>query len=177
MLKWYVLVGLDWVEPTVLLFLHVTCSCIFMHTYLYLSLYWYWYYWCFSICFFLSLFLSLVLLWHLNENPLCPRSLFILGHPLLLTPLLLTYSSVMIKLERTFRRTFVDETFIQNATSFCWTFPTLTYPLSFTVGVGSHCVASQSPITPWSYMSFTPICTDSILLYLILSLAFKVPTL
>ena len=112
MLNWCVLVGLDWVELMMFLSLHVTCSCIFMHTYLYLSLYWYWYYWWFSVCFFLSLFLSLVLLWHLNENPLRPRTLFILGHPLLLTPLLLTYSSVMIKPERTFWRTFLNEAFI-----------------------------------------------------------------
>ena len=32
MLKWCVLVGLDWVEPMMFLLLHVTCSCIF-HAY------------------------------------------------------------------------------------------------------------------------------------------------
>ena len=148
-----------------------------MHTYLFLSLYWYWYCWCFSVCFFLSLFLSLVLLWHLNENPLRPRTLFILGHPLLLTPLLLTYSSVMIKLVRTFRRTFLDEAFIRNTKSSYRIFPILTFSLSSTVGVVSHCVASRSPVPSWSYINFTPTCTDLILQYLSLSLVFEVRSL
>ena len=34
LLQYYVLVGLDWAEPMMHLYLHVTCSCIFMHTYL-----------------------------------------------------------------------------------------------------------------------------------------------
>ena len=175
LLQWCVLIGLDWAKPMILLSLHITCSCIFMHTNLHL--YWYWYCWCFSVCFFLSLFLLLVALWHLNENPLHPRILFILGHPLLLTSLLLTYSSVMIKPIRTFQRTFLDETFIRNAKSFYWIFPILTFPLSSTIRVGSHCVASRSPVPPWSYRSFTPTCMDSILLYLFLSLVFEVHAL
>ena len=101
------------------------------------------------ISFSLSLF-WLTVLWHLNENPLSPRTLFVLGHPLLpsliLLPLL--FGSMMIKPERTFQRTFLDEAFIRNAESFYWTFPILTFPLSSIVGVGSHCVASRSPIFP-----------------------------
>ena len=38
MLKWCVLVGLDWVEPMMSLLLHITCSCIF-HAYIHLFLY------------------------------------------------------------------------------------------------------------------------------------------
>ena len=34
-----VLVGLDWAEPMMHLYLHVTCSCIFMHTYLQVSIF------------------------------------------------------------------------------------------------------------------------------------------
>ena len=34
MLSRCVLLGLDWVEPMMYLSLHVTCSCIYMHTYL-----------------------------------------------------------------------------------------------------------------------------------------------
>ena len=60
------------------------------------------------------------------------------------------------------------------AKSFYQIFPILTFPLSSTVVVRSHCVASQSLVPPWSYMSFTLICTDLILQYLILLLAFKV---
>ena len=154
--------------------LHVICSCI--HTFIFL-------YFdidlccCFSVCFFLSLFLSLVALWHLNENPLHPKTLFVLGHPLLLTPLLLIYGFIMIKPVRTFRKTFLDEAFIWNAKSSYRIFPIQTFPLSSTVGVRSHCVASRLPIPPLSYMSFTPTCMDLILHYLILSFAFEVRVL
>ena len=122
-------------------------------------------------------FFWLVALWHLNENLLHPRTLFVPGYLLLLPPLILlylTFDSMMIKLVRTFRRTSHDAEFIWNTKSFYQTFPILTFPLSSIVGVGSHCVASRSPIFPWSYKSFIPTCTDSTILYLILSLMFKV---
>ena len=45
-----------------------------------------------------------------------------------------------MKPERTSRGTFVDDSFIRNTMSFCRTFPTLTYLLSFTVRVGSQFV-------------------------------------
>ena len=99
LLQWCVLVGLDWAKPMMFLSLHVTCSCIF-HAYVP------------SFIFILILicvgtilhvcsslpFFRLVALWHLKENPLHPKTLFVLGHlPLhFLTPLLLTYDSVMI---------------------------------------------------------------------------------
>ena len=58
MLKLCVLVGLDWAEPMIFLLLHVTCSCIFMHTYpcfylIDIDLCWY-----FSACLCFSLSLS-----------------------------------------------------------------------------------------------------------------------
>ena len=71
----------------------------------------------------------------------------------------------MIKPVKTSRRTFLDVAFIRNAKSFYRTFSILTFPLSSTIEVRSHCVTSQSPVAPWSYRSFTPICTDSILQY------------
>ena len=93
----------------------------------------------------ISLFLALVYSMAPNANPLHPRTLFILGHPLLLLTLhLLTYDLVMIKPERTFQRTFLNEAFIQNTKSFYRIFPILTYPLSSIVGVGGHYVTSQS---------------------------------
>ena len=127
----------------------------------------------------LSLSLSCVslLLWHLNANSLRPRTLCILGHLLPLTLLLILFTSVMRTPIRISQRTVVDKAFIRNATSFCQIFLTLTYSLSFIVGVGSHIVASRSLVPPWSYRSFTPICTKSILLYLISSLAFEVHAL
>ena len=129
------------------LILHVTCSCI--HTFI--SLYSY-----ILMClvlFCMSLFLPLsffwlVASWHLNENPLHPKSLFVLGYLLLLTLHLLMYSSVMIKPKRTFRGTFVGEAFIRNTKSSYWIFLILTYPLSFTVGVGGHYVTSRSLVPP-----------------------------
>ena len=102
-------------------------------------------------CMSLSLFLSLVALWHLNENLLCPKTLFVLGHLLLLPPLILLFPMsgfVMIKPVRTFQRTSHDKAFIQNAKSFYRIFPILTFPLSSTVRVGSHYVASRSLFLP-----------------------------
>ena len=62
-----------------------------------------------------------------------------------------------------FLENFSWEAFIWNAKSFYWTFPILTFPLSSTVGVGSHCMASRSLVSLWSYRSFTPICMDLII--------------
>ena len=54
------LVGLDWAEPMMFLLLHITCSCIFMHTYLTFSIFLYIDYdWCFFACLSLSLLLSI----------------------------------------------------------------------------------------------------------------------
>ena len=96
---------------------------------------------------FLILSLSLhscvsLLQWDLNANLLRPKTLCVLGHLFPLISHLLLFSSMMRTPERTYRRTFVDEAFIRNATSFCQIFLTLTYLLSFTVGVGSHFVTS-----------------------------------
>ena len=80
-----VLIGLDWAEPMMHLYLHVTCSCIFMYMYVPLSFYICYIVscWCFSDCLSLSLplslFLTLVVSWHLNVNPFHPGTLFILG--------------------------------------------------------------------------------------------------
>ena len=175
-----VLVGLDWAKPMMNLFLHVTCSCILMHTYLQLCIFWYInclvLFWLSpSLSFFLSL--MLVVSWHLSVSPLCPKTLFIPGHLLplfLLTLLSLSSGSVMRRPNQTSLRTFHDAAFIRNAKSFCQIFLTLTYPLSSTVGVGSHYVAPQSCALPWSYKIFTPICMDSTTLHLSLALAFEV---
>ena len=57
MLSCCVLLGLDWVEPMMYLSLHVTCSCIFIHTYLHFFRFLY----TAVIGTFLTLFLSLSL--------------------------------------------------------------------------------------------------------------------
>ena len=49
--------------------------------------------------------------------------------------------------------------------------------MSFTIGVRSHCVTSQSLVLPCWSGSFTPSCMDSIRQYLSFILAFEVRTL
>ena len=177
-----VLVGLDWAKPMMNLFLHVTYSWILMHTSLTFYIYFI-YFNCFrTFWVFLSpplLPFTLVASWHLSISPLRPRTLFILRHLLplfLLTLLSLSSGSVMRRPNQTSLRTFHDAAFIRNAKSFCQIFLTLTYPLSSTVGVGSHYVAPQSCALPWSYKIFTPICTNLTTPHLSLSLAFEVCT-
>ena len=114
-----VLLGLDWAEPMMFLNLHVICSFIFIHTYLQFLIF---LYFTRLVLFWLSLFLHScvsLLLWHLNANLLHPRTLCVLEHLFPLTPHLLLFGSVMRMLVRTSQRTFVDEEFIRNATSFC----------------------------------------------------------
>ena len=74
-------------------------------------------------------------------------------------------------------RNFLDEAFIRNTKSFCRTSPTLTYPLSFTVGVGSHYVTSRSLVYSCFSRSSTPTCMNLIIQYLFLLLAFEVRAL
>ena len=169
--------GLGWAHNAFVFACHMfmPCTCTFRFLYLlyYILLVLFW----MSPSLPLSLFLMLVAIWHLNVNSFCPETLFILKHLLLLlllTPLPLTYGSVMRRPNRTSWRTFHDVAFIRNAKSFCQISLILTYPLSSTVGVGSHFVVSQSRALPWSYRNSTPICTDSITLYPSLSLAFSV---
>ena len=73
-------------------------------------------------------------------------------------------------------RTFLDEVFIQNAKSYWRTSPTLTFPLSFTIGNGSHCVTFQLLVLSCLSRSFTLTCTGFIVQYLFSLLAFEVHT-
>ena len=54
----------------------------------------------------------------------------------------LTFGFVIRRPVQTSQRTFLDKAFIRNAKSSYWIFPILTFPLSSTVGVGSHFMAS-----------------------------------
>ena len=132
----------------------------------------------FYLSFFLPLsFFRLVASWHLNKNLFRPKTLFVLGHLIFpLSPLLLLFGSVMRRPIRTSQRTFLDKAFIRNTKSFCRTSPTLTYPLSFTIGIGSYCVMSQSLVHPCLYKSSTPTCMDLIIQYVSLLLVFEVRT-
>ena len=59
--------GLSWAHDVFTVAYHML-----RHTYLYFFIFLYWSIWCFSVCPFLSLFLLLVALWHLNKNLLRP---------------------------------------------------------------------------------------------------------
>ena len=120
-----------------------------------------------------SVYVSLCL-WHLNASLLRPRTLFVLGHPLRLILLLPLFGSMMRMPKSLFQRNFLDKAFIPNAKSSWRTSSTLTYPMSFTVKVGSHCVTSQSHVHLCWSRSFTLTCMDLIIQYLILSLMFEV---
>ena len=77
------------------MFMHFSCIHTFIYLYFGIHLSW-----CFFACLSFSLsFFWLVFLGHPKENSLYPKTLFVLGHLLFLplTPLLLTYDSVMIK--------------------------------------------------------------------------------
>ena len=140
---------LGWAHDVILL--HVTCSCIF-HAYVPFFIFFiiicYWLV-LFCVCVSLSLsFFWIVCAWHPSAKLLRPGTLFVPRHLLLLILLLFMTGSVMIKLVRTFWRTFLDVAFIRNAKSFFLTSPILIYPLSLTVGVGNPFVISRSSIPP-----------------------------
>ena len=126
---------------------------------------------------FLSLSLSffwIVCAWHLSANVLHLGTLFVLGHLLLLIlhPVMLGF--VMIKLVKTFQRTFLNVAFIQNAKLSFRISPILIYPLSLTVRVRNPFMIYWSIVPLWSYKSFTPICTDLIIPYLFFLLLFEI---
>ena len=160
-----VLIGLDWAEPMMQFVLHITCLCI-SHAYVLSFQYtcYIWIVWDFFDClsFSLSFCLRWSCLWHLSINPLRPETLFILMPLRLLILPLSLFGSVMMMPIRHSRRTFLGEVFIRNAKSYWQTSLTLTFPLSFTVGNGSHCVTSRSLVLSCSSRSFTPTCTGLI---------------
>ena len=161
----------------IIFLLHVTCSCIPIHTFFLFNIFWYiWTAWDFFYCFFLPLsllFYVSLLLWHPNTNLLCPRTLFVPGHPLLPIILPHTSDSVMRRPNRTSLRTFPDKAFILNAKSSCQTSLTLTFPLSFIVRNGSHYVTSRSHVHLCWSRSFTLTCMDLIFRYLSSLLVFE----
>ena len=171
MLNDCVLLGLDWVEPMMYLSLHVTYSRIFrayIPSILYILIYW-----CSLVlfCVFLSLSLSLSLSLALacSMAPKCKSTPS--WNPLRSgasssSPFDPTLSHVQFHDDKA-RKDFLENFFrwgIHLERQVIYRiFPILTFPLSSTIGVGSHCVASRSRALPWSYRSFTPTCTELIL--------------
>ena len=87
------------------------------------------------------------------------------------TPLSVKF--VMIKPVKTFQRTSPNMAFIRNTTLSYQTFPILLFQLSYIGEVGNLFVRYPWVVPPWSYRSFTPICTVLIILYLVSSLLFE----
>ena len=142
---------------------------LFMHTYLFIS---------FVVQFFDGAFLlfslsRIVYAWHPSPKQFRPRTLFVPRHHLLI-PLLYMSSSKIRKLIKTSLRTSPNVAFIWNATLSYRNLPILLYPLSFTIRVRNLYVRYPWVVPPWSYRSFTPICTILILLCLGLLLLFEV---
>ena len=81
---------------------------------------------------------------------------------------------VMMMPTRHLQKKFLVEAFIWNTESFWVILLILTFPLSFIVGNGSHCVTSRSLVLSYLSRSFTPTCMGLIVQYLFSSLAFKV---
>ena len=178
MLIYCVLLGLDWAEPMMLFMLHVTCSCIFMHTYLQLFIFLYWCCWLFFACLSLSLPLFLFLTLVCTMAPIHKSTLF--QNPLRFgasSSSNLAPSHVWFhddKAQKDFLENFCRRGIHSECQVILSDFLILTYPLSFTIGVGGHYVTFRSLVPPCLYKSFTPICMESILLYLISSLMFEV---
>ena len=158
-----VLVGLDWAKDMIKFLLHVTCSCI-SHAYvLYFSIYLLYlnYFGAFLIVsfFLLSILFTLVVFVTPKRKSTPARNPLHSGASSSSdsAPLSL-FGSMMMMPTRHSRSTFLDEVFIQNAKSYWRTSLTLTFPLSFTVGNGSHCVTSRSPVLLCLSRSFIPTC-------------------
>ena len=142
------------------MFMHSHAYVLFVH---YILIYFFYLglFWLFLSPSLSSVYVSL-LLWHPNVSLLCPGTLFVPGHPLLLILHLFLSSSMMRRPNQTSLRTFHDEAFILNAKSSCRTFPTLTFPPSSIVGNGSHCMTSRSLVHSCWSKSFTPTCMNLI---------------
>ena len=138
----------------------------------------YWLYWCFSMCLFLSfslVYVSCVVAPKRkstpSRNPLHSEASTSSNH----TPSHVRFRDEKAKSD--FFQNFSRQGVHLERQSFCRTSPTLTYPLSFIVRVGSHCVTSRSLVHPCWSRSSTPTCMDFIIQYLFLLLAFEVRAL
>ena len=163
MLEPCVLIGLNWTEPMMIFLLHVTWSCI-IHA--------------FVPFFSLSLSLSLSLCDSLRMAP--KRKSTPSRNPLRSgassssdsTPLHVRLRDE--KARQDFSKNFSKRGIHSEHHVILSASPILIYQLSFTGGDGSLFVRSRWVVPPWSYRSFTPIYTDSIILYLVSSLLFEV---
>ena len=153
-------VRLDWVfAHDAIYFLHVTCSCIFVHCMFFFLLS------CalkFLLCLCSSFCLSRLVIssWH-------PKSMFLLKTQFIVVLylhlfLLIPFGSMMRRHKMTSLRTFLIGQFIRNARLFCLIFQTLLYPVCLALRDWFLYVRNSRGVPMCSYKSFTPIYTPSI---------------
>ena len=152
-----------------------------MHTYLHLFIFLYWTIWCFSICLSPSLFLALVCFMAPKRkstpswNSLCFRASSSTSSSDS-TPSHVWFCDD--KARKDFSENFSRRRINLECQVVLSNFSNTDLPtVIHIVGFGSHCVVSRSLVPLWLYKIFTPICTDSIIQYLILSLVFEVRAL
>ena len=172
-------IGLGWAHDAFTFACHMLMHFSCIHTFIYL----YFLYWSMSVLFnvFLSLSLSFVSC-SMAPKQKSTSSRYSLHSGASSSSSLADYTPSHVRFcDDKARKDFSDNFSQHGIHSKCQVvlsdFLILTFPLSTTVEVGSHYMASRSPVLPWSYRNFTPTCTDSTILYLILSLAFEIRTL
>ena len=173
-------VGLDWAEPMMQFVLHVTCSCIFHAYVLYFSIYLL-YLNCFGVFLIVSFF-PLSILFTLVVSMAPKRKSTPSQNPLRWgIHFVWSYSFIYSVPWWECLKGILGELFSMRHSFWMPSHPgglcRHRYPMSFTVEVRSHCVTSQSHVHLCWYRSSTLTCMDSIIQYLILSLAFEVSAL
>ena len=161
-----------------LFILHVTCSCI-SHAYV-LSFSYIWYIWiawdfsdCSSLLLLLNLFTLVVSMAPKHKSTPAQNPLRF-GASSSTDPSPFNVRFRDDDAFKAFSENFSRRSIHSERQSFCRTLPTLTFPLSFTVGDGSHCVMSRSHVLSCLSRSFTSTCMGLIVQYLSFSLAFEV---
>ena len=131
--------------PMMLLFLHVTCSCIPMHRSFHISIF-------LSVCLAIFLFLSFLTMAPKksipSKNPISHCVVLLL---LLLLLLLFEIGFVIQNPKRILMRTSITRRFIRNARSFYLTFQTLLYPVCLALGDGLLYLRNPRGVPTCSY--------------------------
>ena len=146
--------------PMMLLFLHVTCSCIPMHHSFHISIF-------LSVCLAIFLFLSFLTMAPKksipSKNPISHCVVLLL---LLLLLLLFEIGFVIQNPKRILMRTSITRRFIRNARLSCLISQTHLYPVCLALEVRNHSVRNLSNVQACLYKSSTPTYIRSIPLFL-----------
>ena len=150
--------SLDWVLPMMLLFLHVTCSCIVIFFFIFVEHRF--------LLYLLFAFSLSFRLWHLR-NPFLRRTWYLVVVLYLLLLFLLEIGSVIRNPKKILRRTFVTKRFFWNSKSFYLIFQTHLFPVHLALWVGNFFARNPLGVLVCLYRSSSPTYTLSILLFLV----------